>query len=76
MPETEELDLIILHGNPGDFSSLDVFNSFSDKPNFHELPNSRTLNNNNNYFELISKQSYQLFRSIFIHQIRSKVTLF
>ena len=64
LPETEELDLIILHGNPDDFSSLDVFNSFSDKPTLLlELPNSRTLNNNNNYFELISKQSYQLFET-------------
>lgn len=64
LPETEELDLIILHGNPDDFSSLDVFHSISDKPTlFLELPNSRTLNNQNNYFELISKQSYQLFET-------------
>lgn len=64
LPETENLDLIIIHGNPSDFSSLDVFNSFSDKPTlFLELPNSRTLNNQNNYFQLILNQSYQLFET-------------
>ena len=64
LPEIEELDLIILHGNPNDFSSLDVFNSFSDKPTlFLELPNSRSLNKQDNYFELILNQSYQLFET-------------
>ena len=56
--------MIILHGNPDDFSSLDVFNSFSDKPTlFLELPNSRSLNKQENYFELILNQSYQLFET-------------
>lgn len=64
LPETEKLDLIILHGNPDDFSTFDVFNTFSDKPTFFlELPNTRTLNNQNKYFELISNQSYQLFET-------------
>ncbi len=66
-PDFENLDLIILHGNPTQIQSLDLISAISNIPTiFLDLPNSRRINNQKNEFALLQSLGSQIFEmSIF-----------
>ncbi len=66
-PDFENLDLIILHGNPTQIQSLDLISAISNIPTiFLDLPNSRRINNQQNEFALLQSLGSQIFEmSIF-----------
>jgi hypothetical protein len=66
-PEFENLDLIILHGNPSQIPSLTFMDLIEDVPTlFLDLPNSRRFNNRQSNYALIQNLGSQVFEmSIF-----------